>query len=35
MIPCEMLLRAHLKNIWIISLIGSGMVRVGGLGYKL
>ena len=32
MIPCEMFFWDHLRNTRIISLIGSGRGRVGGLG---
>ena len=32
MIPCEILLRSHLRNTRIIALLDIGRVRVGGLG---
>ena len=35
MMPCEMLLRSHLRNTRRIYLLGSGRGRVSGLGYAL
>ena len=35
MVPCEMLLGDHLSNTRSIALLGSGRVRVGGLGDAL
>ena len=34
-ISCEVLLRAHLRSANIIALIGSGRVRVDGLGDEI
>ena len=35
MITCGMLFRAHKRNTRIIDMLGSGRVKVNGLGYDL